>query len=537
MTNAAGQASVEIFQTRPARGTNNIAIQVIQPQGPEGQRLAVCNGSTLKTWTAADICVRKTGPAAASIGSNVTYRIEVSNPGDSLAQDVVLTDEVPDNFTYLGSTPAAEIAGKKLQWRVGQLAPRQSRAVELSFRAVQQGSVANCAEVVAAGGLRASDCVTTTVTSPTIDVDIRGPAEAAVGNSVTFEIVVFNHGQAPATGLTIKDRFDPGLEHAAGRIPIERALNDLAPGHEISLKVTFRVAQAGRLCHTVQILSAGRIVATRDGCITGVESPGGRTGPPAFPPAAERSGLSVTKTGPARATVGQSVEFTISVANTGQQSLSDVKVVDHADAGLEAETPANAVKNWTGDLEWTIPSLPPSRYTEIHVKYRCRTAAARLNLRTSATSKEGARGEADASIEVRQEARPPAAAQTGLSVTVTGLHNAVIAGETVKYFVRVKNNGLTPESHLVLAATVPAAMAMDPLGTSGPAKYTYNNHVVTFSPVETIRPGESLTYLIQVRAPQPGVFHFGVDLSSRGLAEPLHADETTEVLQPPTPVR
>ena len=409
--------------------------------------------------------------------------------------------------------------------------------MELSFRAVQQGSVANCAEVVAAGGLRASDCVTTTVTSPTIDVDIRGPAEAAVGRDVTFEIVVFNHGQAPATGLTIKDRFDPGLEHVAGRKPIERPLKDLAPGHEISLKVTFRIAQAGRLCQTVQILSAGGVVASGEGCITAVESPGGRTAPPAFTPAAERSGLSVTKTGPVRAAVGQSVEFTISVANTGQQTLSDVKVVDHADAGLEAETPADAVKNWTGDLEWTIPSLPPGRYKELHVKYRCQTAAARLNHRTSATSREGVRGEADASIEVRQEGRPPAAAQTGLSVTVTGLHNAVTAGENVTYFVRVKNSGLTPESHLVLTATVPADMAMTPFGTSGPTKYTQDNHVVTFSPVETIRPGESLTYLIRVRAPRPGVFHFGVDLSSRGLAEPLHADETTEVLQPPTPVR
>ncbi len=274
MTNAAGQASVEMFQPQPARGTNNITIQVIRPQGPGSPPLVVGSGSTLKTWTAADICVRKTGPKAAAVGATVTYRIEVSNPGDSPVRDVVLADEVPENFSYLSSTPAAELVGKRLQWRFGQLAPGQKQVVELNFRAVQQGSVANCAEVTTAGGLKASDCATTTVMAPTIDVEIHGPDQAAVGSQVTFEIVVTNRSQAPAAGLTIRDRYEPGLEHAI-RSPIKRGLKDLAAGQTKLMMVTFRVAKAGRLCHTVQILDAGSVVATAEGCVTGVEPAGG----------------------------------------------------------------------------------------------------------------------------------------------------------------------------------------------------------------------------------------------------------------------
>ena len=76
---------------------------------------------------------------------------------------------------------------------------------------------------------------------------------------------------------------------------------------------------------------------------------------------------------------------------------------------------------------------------------------------------------------------------------------------------------------------------MAPLGTSSlpSAKYTYDNHVVRFAPIEKVGPGETLTYFIRVRAPQPGVFHFKVELSSRELAQPLHGEELTEVLQPP----
>ena len=411
-------------------------IEWVRPQGPAGPppiappipAPTAAGGIAPRTAAAGNISVHKTGPASVAIGGTAAYRIEVSNPGGSLVGDVLLTDEVPENFTYLGSTPPAEVVGKRLQWRLAQLTPGERQTVELSFRAVQDGSVANCAEVTAAGGLKANDCVTTTVLAPVLDVhvEVNGPAEAAVGSDVTFEIVVTNRGQTTATGLTVKDRFDPGLEHKVKKEVIERTLPDLPPGRDVSLPVTFRVAQPGRLRHTVQIFSGGRVLDKKESWLTGVPAPGGQPksppGPPRFP--------------------------------------------------LPGQPPAHEE-----------PILPPP----------------------------------------------------GLSVTVTGLHNAVTAGEEMTYYVAVKNHGSTPEHQVALSATVPAAMALAPLGTSSlpSAKYTYDNHVVRFAPIEKVGPGETLTYFIRVRAPQPGVFHFKVELSGRELAQPLHGEELTEVLQPP----
>ena len=117
---------------------------------------------------AAGVSLRKTGPAAIAVGGTATYRIEVCNPGDLLARDVLLTDEIPDSFSYLNSSPPGEVVGKQIQWRLGNLGPGQRQCIELCFRAVQAGSVANCAQVTAAGGLTATDCATTTVSPPTI---------------------------------------------------------------------------------------------------------------------------------------------------------------------------------------------------------------------------------------------------------------------------------------------------------------------------------------------------------------------------------
>ena len=99
-------------------------------------------------------------------------------------------------------------------------------------------------------------------TSPTLELKIDGPAKAAVDGKVTFEVLVTNVGKTPARGLLVIDHFGSGLEHAVGQSPIERPLADLAPGKSQRVGLTFRVARSGRLAHTVQVTSGGKVVAS-----------------------------------------------------------------------------------------------------------------------------------------------------------------------------------------------------------------------------------------------------------------------------------
>ena len=274
-TDAAGQASVELVQREPKHGTNAIAIQVIRPAdlpGTNGQRLIVGSGSTLKTWTAPDLAIKTIGPAMACPGTALAYQIRVSNPGDLAAKDVVATDAMPEGLTLLTSNPPAEVAGRQLRWRLGELGPRQARTICVSFRAEKPGSIVNCCEVVAAGGLRANDCATTTVALSSLELRITGPSQAAVGSKVKFEIAVTNRTAVPATGLLITDRLDPGLENPAAsqRNAIERMLADLAPGASQLVNVTLGVTRPGRLCHTVEVTGKDVAPARQQACLMGV---------------------------------------------------------------------------------------------------------------------------------------------------------------------------------------------------------------------------------------------------------------------------
>ena len=96
----------------------------------------------------------------------MNYQIELANPGDLAAKDVVATVDVPDGLTYVGANPAAEVAGRQLRWRLGDLGARQRRPIEVSFRAEKQGSAVVCCDATAAGGLKVRDCATTTIALP-----------------------------------------------------------------------------------------------------------------------------------------------------------------------------------------------------------------------------------------------------------------------------------------------------------------------------------------------------------------------------------
>ena len=312
-TDAAGQANAEIFQKSPAHGTNQIGIEVIRPAelpGAIGQRMTVGTGSTMKTWTAADIAIKLSGPSMIAVGNTLTYRLDVSNPGDLPSKNIIVTNTLPDVLSYLGGNPPAEIAGKSLQWRLAELGPRQRQTIEINVRAEKEGSASNCADVITAGGLKVSDCATTTITAaapatgaPTattppfytppstsslVDVRVSGPGMATIGSEATFDIVVTNRSQNTLNNLIVKDRFEPGLDHPASKEKkvIEYPLGDLPAGKSAKVEVTFRISKAGNLCHTVEVISRDTVLARSRACVTvsaqstptpGIAPPAGQT--------------------------------------------------------------------------------------------------------------------------------------------------------------------------------------------------------------------------------------------------------------------
>ena len=546
VTDSAGQATVEVFQKAPGPGTNQIAIEIIRPAavgGPGGSRLVIGSGTTTKTWTAAALAVRKTGPAVAAAGTTLGYLIAVSNPGDLPAEDVIVTDELPDVLRYVNANPAPEVAGRRLQWRIGSLAAGDSRTIELNCQAAGQGSVANCVEATASGGLKASDCATTTLIAPTVDVQTTGPQQATVGTEVAFDVVITNRSQVPTGKLLIRYRFDPGLdpgiEDALAKGAIERELGNLAPGESQRIRVTFVVTRAGQLSHTVEVSGADGVHAQARASLTAVAAPQTSTVPDAAA-AAEGNGaetlvqpgpqltarpvVTVKKTGPARMNKDQMARFTIDVTNSGNVALTNLSVVDRYDAALSPEMATGGSRFENNYLVWTLDRLAAGQTTQLDVHCRCLSETARTCNRVTVTSAEGARAEDEACLAIL-------AASGKLNMAVADLLDPVRLGKELTYEVLVSNDGAAQDNQVVVVATVPTGMMPVAIGTSGPRqiRYTIEGQTVRFEAVPEIAPGEKLSYRIRVSTRQPGKLNFRAELTSRGRPEPLAVEEPTEV--------
>ncbi len=592
-TNEIGQASAEIVQVEPLAGTNQITLQVIRPDGKGGRKFVIGTGGTSKTWTRPNICINAIGPSQASVGSTVNYRIEASNPSSVLARNVVVTDDLPRALSLVSSTPPADASPSGQEWRLGDLAPGQMRTIDVSFKVAQAGNFNYCVTITADGGLTAKDCVTTSAegagTRP-LDVRVHGPSSAIVGSKVQYEIEVINVGTTPATGLVVTDTFDDGLQHSVATSPIERDLSDLQPGQRTQFKVTFQVTRPGQLCQQVEVRGAEglRSSAART-CLTATTAPslprigeddGGVTEPGSRdrnergvrPPPGAASGpqFTVRKTGPVRKRVGETAEFTIEVANTGDVVLNNIRIEDNYERSLEPIAATDGYVISGGSLVWTATGLAPGKALKRQIHCECVQAVRSACNRVSVTAEglKDAVGD-EACLEISRsidplrpgddpdESPPPIsptpirpdpgaaapsptlepsprsrggiAPATGLTLSVGEQVDPVRIGGETNYQVVVSNKNAGGDRQVVLQVRIPENLTL--LTAEGPVRARIVERGVNFEPIAELRANESITFQIKCRGVEAGEGRFQVEATSQLQRSPIRAEEPTQVVQ------
>jgi len=545
-TDAAGRAAVEISQPRPAPGISTVAIEIIRPASAPGGRIVVGTGSTAKTWSAPGLSLRVSGPAVASVGALLTYRIEVSNPGDLALESVSVTDPLPEGLTLVSSNPPAQSAGQTLTWVLQRLGPGQCSAIELTVRAQRAGTVSNCVEATAAG-LRAKDCASTTistappgppvfpgagippaVTGPItlpgaapLEVQLHGPQQASVGETITYEIAITNRSATTASGVVVKAMFDAGLvEQNLGVSAIQRALGaDLPPGETARIGVRLRVTRAGRLCMTVEAVPAAGPSTRSQACLT-AESPA--PGPPK--PGTANLSLRVAAPEVPAGVVEQNrpVRFEVIVGNQSAQPMANVTVTCRLDPAL---VPTRATPDYrfdpdTNTLRWTLASLDPGQRRMVEMECTGARPAARACNRVHVTTLQGDSAEAEACVEIRA---PAAARPTGLSLNVVSLAAPATTGREFSYVIQVTNRSQFPEQQVTLRVLLPPELLPVRLGTTGPAgiRAHFEGQTVSFDPLPSLSPGETATFRVQVQAQKPGEVQVEAQLTSRSQPQPL----------------
>src|SRR5262249_44889813 len=84
--------------------------------------------------------IRKVGPPEVARYDIFNYKIEVRNVGRAAARGVVVRDTLPKGITFLNSKPAEE-SSSPLVWKLGELAPGKTQAIDCQVVAKENGTL------------------------------------------------------------------------------------------------------------------------------------------------------------------------------------------------------------------------------------------------------------------------------------------------------------------------------------------------------------------------------------------------------------
>ncbi len=422
---------------------------------------------TLTPIPQADLSLAKAAPAALYPGASATYTVLVTNLGPSAAQSVQITDPTPTGLTLQSVSGAGCSA---LPCALGTLAPGESRSVDVTYSVnfpATGASIANTASVSSTTadptpGNNSNTAITAIVRDADLRVVKTGATSVVPGTFADYTIVVTNDGPATAAAVQLADPTPAGFTFVGASAPCAAgfpcALGDMAVGASFTVQVRYLSSAA---------LTSGPITNTATATSTGANaSPDPNSSNSASTVnttlAAPVADLSLSKVGPASVLKGESITYTLTVANNGPSDAVGVTLDDPTPAGLTQ----TGVAGDCSALPCTFATLPVGTTKIVRVtfavplNYGGATNPAPIINRASVLSVSAdPDGSNNIGTATSDAIIPPAI----LSVSKTAA-GAFVRGSAASYSIVVSalaTGGLTTGAEVVVTDSLPAGVLID----------------------------------------------------------------------------
>lgn len=150
----------------------------------------------------------KVGDTEQYLRKNATYKIVVSNIGDTELTNVVVTDNAPSQ-TRIVNAQGATVSGNTATWNVGTLQSGEERELTLVLTTNEAGNWCNRATVTTAEGLteNAEACTLWKGISAVLVEVVDDPDPIQVGETTMYTIRITNQGYADLTNINTVAQF------------------------------------------------------------------------------------------------------------------------------------------------------------------------------------------------------------------------------------------------------------------------------------------------------------------------------------------
>ncbi|NBD22901.1 DUF7507 domain-containing protein [Paenibacillus glycinis] len=276
----------------------------------------------------ASITITKTPrrPAVAP-GDTVIYDIVVTNTGNVPLTHVVVSDPALSFSTTIDFLGIGAQSASEAFFTVPLGTPAGTKFFNTAFVITDQTPPAEASSEI--------------IVAPVFSVSIQkiaSPTIAAPGATVIYTVTVTNTSNAPITNVVVSDP-TIGLQQSIGSLPANAVV-----AFEIPFTVPLGSAAGSVIANIVSVFSDQTPVRTASAQVTVAAVPS----------------LTLTKSvTPAIANPGDSVTYTLTIANAGNVVLTDVVLVD-GDLGIQEFVPSLGIGAVTEfNVPFTVPAVPP----------------------------------------------------------------------------------------------------------------------------------------------------------------------------------
>ncbi len=497
------------------------------------------NSSSLTTAVTrfVDLAISKVSSGTPISGQDVTYNLTVTNTGATDAADVVVTDTLDDELTFVSFNPLASgathsIAGQDLTVNIGTMLAGESRVFEFAatIDAAAVGNIPNSATVATSD----TDTVSGNNTDAT-SITALNQIDLVLGKSVdlatavpgldqliyTFTVSHDTDSVSDGNTVIVTDTIPAGLTGVVINAPTaddttyDPGTGDLSIQYDILPNGETRVFT---LTANVQEGASGTVVNTASVSSLGTDLDPGNNSASAATTLTPDFDVQVSKVADDPNSIpGDSVVYTVTVTNTGPSTAPGVILTDVLPAGVTLQSATMGGQTGVdsgGTITFPSVDLASGDSATATITVTVDTLTDGLISNVASVQDLSAVGEND-SANNSDTADVTVVAEADLAVSKTVSSSALEVGSTLTYTIDVNNFGPSAASNVVITDALPAGVSfVSGTGPSGEVLSEAGGVVTANVPTMTAGASGTMTINVNIEAGAASTITNSVGISS-----------------------
>lgn len=414
-----------------------------------------------------------------TVGNELEYSITVRNVGTASQLTTNIEDSLPQHIELVDNSisDSGRFEDGKVKWTLSELQPGEEKTVKFKVRTLANGDKLNWTVTnKALVNGKETNVVSNEVGVPKLVFNKQvNKTKATEGDILTYTISVTNQGKFSSYNVEVKDTVPQGTELVEGQ-KTSWTIPELREGQTETVSFKVKVSKLPADVTEINIPNKALVNGKETNEVSTLVQ---------IPKLEFRKSSSVPTDN--KLNVGDEIEYSIIVHNTGSASALNVEVEDSIPTGTELKSKGEASKSlFSNKLNWTIDEIKPGASKTI--KFSVTTKDMSTDNQTLWTVRNIAKVNEKDTNEVTNKVAVPK-----LSISKVVNNKVAREGDELVYTLTIKNTGSIDSAMAKVEDILPEGVEHIEGGT-----YDSNSRKVTWD-LDTIGEGETKTLTCKAR--------------------------------------